>query len=411
MVCAHFGICGGCRVYEHYDFATQARQVTDLLTEGKSREITPLLFTSPQQGFRARSDFRFCTYEGFYFATNAFGKNERTKITHCPILLEPIQILMKHIREIFASLTDSHPLRHKLYGCSFLSTYQACIITLIYHKPLESHSADLLSALRDRLTEILQAHYPGFELILIRRSQGEKVVFSTQRNSHIPSDCIMDNFSTYLDTAHRDSLRQSGIDLNKCTIFKKESLFSQPNPFINAQMLCFLLTTLPQILPNIAQSDLLELYCGSGNFTIPLSQLFRRVFATEVVKDSIHTLQETIAHHSITNITLARLNAQESISALLAQRKFFRLKDVDLESFCFGAILIDPPRSGVGDKAMLEFIARFPLIVYISCAPQTLHSDLRVLCRTHRIHTLALFEQFPYTHHIESICILTRVSA
>ncbi|WP_394954093.1 tRNA (uridine(54)-C5)-methyltransferase TrmA [uncultured Helicobacter sp.] len=411
MVCAHFGICGGCRAYEHYDFAAQARQVAEMLLthdKNKSHEITPLLFTSPQQGFRARADFRFCTYEGFYFATNAFGKNERTKITHCPILLEPIQILIHHIREIFAPLADSHPLRHKLYGCSFLSTYQTCIITLIYHKRLESHSADSLSILRDRLTEILQAHYLGFEIILIRRAKGEKVVYGTSQNSHIPSDCIMDNFSTYLDAARRDSLQASGIDLHKCTIFKKESLFSQPNPFINAKMLDFLLTTLPRLIPNIAQSDLLELYCGSGNFTIVLSQIFRRVFATEVVKDSIHTLQSTLAHHVITNITLARLNAEESISALLAQREFFRLKNVDLNSFRFGAILIDPPRSGVGDEAMLEFIARFPLIVYISCAPQTLHNDLKVLRRTHRIHTLALFEQFPYTHHIESICILTR---
>ena len=410
MVCTHFGVCGGCGAYEGYDFATQARQVADmLLGQEGSREIAPLLFASPKEGFRARADFRFCTYEGFYFATNAFGKNERTKITHCPILLEPIGILLRHIREIFAPLAPAHPLRHKLYGCSFLSTYEACIITLIYHKPLESDSTHLFHALQSRLTEILRSRYPGFEIILIRRARGEKIAFSPAQDSL--SACIRDNFSTYLDEGSKIALSKRGIDFDKCTIFKQESLFSQPNPFINAQMLAFLLTTLPQILPAIATTDLLELYCGSGNFTIPLSQLFRRVFATEVVKDSIRTLQETITHHSITNITLARLNAKESISALLAQREFFRLKNVDLASFSFGAILIDPPRSGVGDEAMLEFIARFPLIIYISCAPQTLHSDLRVLRRTHRIHTLALFEQFPDTHHIEPICFLTRASA
>ena len=100
----------------------------------------------------------------------------------------------------------------------------------------------------------------------------------------------------------------------------------------------------------------------------------------------------------ISQVALDSLQGMEHITTLC----------VDLDSFDFGAILIDPPRSGVGDEAMLEFIARFRVIVYISCAPQTLCDDLRVLKRTHTIHTLALFEQFPYTHHIESICILTR---
>ncbi|MBR2112965.1 MAG: tRNA (uridine(54)-C5)-methyltransferase TrmA [Helicobacter sp.] len=398
MICPHFGICGGCRAYKNYDFNTYTTEIAERILGGESS--APIVFASPKKGFRARADFRFCTYEGFYFATNAFGKNERTKITQCPILLEPIQILIKHIREILAPLSATHTLRCKLYGCSFLSTYKACVVTFIYHKCLDTTWQEEIHTLKERLTHIIQESYADFEIHIIGRSRGQKISFG--------SECIIDNFGIYLDRDSKDLLEQRGINLTQCTISKKESLFSQPNPFINAKMLYFLLTALPQIMPNSMQTDLVELYCGSGNFTIPLSQIFRRVFATEVVKDSIHTLQETIQSHNITNITLARLNAQESIAALCRQREFFRLKDVDLDSFDFGAILIDPPRSGVGDEAMLEFIARFRVIVYISCAPQTLCDDLRVLKRTHTIHTLALFEQFPYTHHIESICILTR---
>lgn len=373
-------------------------EIAERILGGKSS--APIAFTSPKQGFRARADFRFCTYEGFYFATNAFGKNERTKITQCPVLLEPIQILIKYIREIFAPLNATHTLRHKLYGCSFLSTYKACVVTFIYHKCLDDMWQEEISMLREHLTHIMQERYTDFQVHIIGRSKGQKISFG--------SECIIDNFGIYLDRDSKSLLEQYGINLARCSMSKKESLFSQPNPFINAKMLYFLLTTLPQVVPNSMQTDLVELYCGSGNFTIPLSQIFRRVFATEVVKDSIHTLQEIIQSRNIANITLARLNAQESIAALCRQRDFFRLKDVDLDSFDFGAILIDPPRSGVGDEAMLEFIARFRVVVYISCAPQTLYDDLQVLKRTHHIYALALFEQFPYTHHIESICILVR---
>jgi tRNA (uracil-5-)-methyltransferase len=61
---------------------------------------------------------------------------------------------------------------------------------------------------------------------------------------------------------------------------------------------------------------------------------------------------------------------------------------------------VDPPRSGM-DEYSCKFAARYETIVYISCNPETLYRDLETLLETHEIVSMALFDQFPYTHHVE----------
>lgn len=115
-----------------------------------------------------------------------------------------------------------------------------------------------------------------------------------------------------------------------------------------------------------------------------------------------------MAYNHIENIIPARLNAYETMEAISRKRRFFRLKDIDIESFDFDCVLVDPPRSGIGDKAILCFLQRFSSIVYISCNPHTFACDMEILSQTHIIVRSALFDQFPYTFHIESICILRK---
>ncbi len=61
---------------------------------------------------------------------------------------------------------------------------------------------------------------------------------------------------------------------------------------------------------------------------------------------------------------------------------------------------MDPPRAGL-DPATVQLIAEFDACVYISCNPDTLHDNLKVAVKTHDIKRFAVFDQFPYTHHLE----------
>lgn len=408
MYCPVFGICGGCTEFAEYSFAKKVAQVLEgfspLVLENLAKRFSNFehipAFRSKDSHFRARADFRFYTTketpnQRLFFATNSLGKNNRIAIQSCPIVLEPIERCMSALIEHLNTLEPSHILRHKLYSVSFLANQSECIFSLIYHKSLDSMWE---SSARELMMYLNRIH-KDFTSFLLAQSKGQRVV--------LERDYLLDNFSFYLDTNTRSAL-ESSFKLEKMSSFKKYALFSQPNPYANANMSAFLLQEIPKILPNHKACDLLELYCGSGNFTLVLAQVFRNIFASEVVKDSIALLRRTLEFQHITNITIARLNAKETQSALKREREFERLKGIDLDSFNFGAVLVDPPRSGIDDKEILEFLVQFDCIIYISCNPHTLDSDLQSLESTHKIASFAFFEQFPYTHHIESIAILKR---
>ena len=164
------------------------------------------------------------------------------------------------------------------------------------------------------------------------------------------------------------------------------------------------------VLNNIETStaDLCELYCGGGNFTIPLSTKFNKVLATEISKTSIKSALKNCELNNIEKIKFIRMSAEEFVQGLQEVRTFERLKDINLKEYNFDTIFMDPPRSGLDDTTR-SLAKDFENIIYISCNPETLHRDLEELLKTHKIVNFALFDQFAYTHHIESGIILKRL--
>jgi tRNA (uracil-5-)-methyltransferase len=101
------------------------------------------------------------------------------------------------------------------------------------------------------------------------------------------------------------------------------------------------------------------------------------------------------------------MSSEEFSQAMNGERQFRRLEGFDLTKYSYDTVLVDPPRSGL-DKDSVELVSRFEKIIYISCNPETLKENLALLVNTHTIEKFALFDQFPYTHHIECGVILTR---
>ncbi|MCX2716168.1 tRNA (uridine(54)-C5)-methyltransferase TrmA [Helicobacter sp. MIT 21-1697] len=399
MNCKHFGVCGGCTNIQDYSAQLQAKHNLTLQEfhsfifdkdSQSSHSPSPIeVFASPQEGFRARAEFRFYraleNQNTLDFAMNAFGHNHRVRIEQCLILLPLVQRIMPLLLHYVRTYDI---LSYKLYACNFLSCLDnETLITLIYHKSLDSRWESLALKIQKELQNALNA-----TIHIIGRSKNAKHILS--------SDIICEHLTLFANTPKEHTY----------TFFKQESRFCQPNPFINTQMLEFIFSSLASIYTSQTPCDMLELYCGSGNFTIPLSLIFRRIFATEVVKSAITLLQKNMAENNVENITPARLNAFESIQALRKERTFFRLKDIDVDNFAFDCVLIDPPRSGVNEQEILHFLQGFNTIVYVSCNPHTLLRDMRTLCQSHYIMRFGLFDQFPHTHHRECIVILRKHS-
>jgi len=138
-----------------------------------------------------------------------------------------------------------------------------------------------------------------------------------------------------------------------------------------------------------------------------LAPLFGRVLATEVSKTSVKAANYNLAANAIDNVAVARLSSEEVSAAMAGTQTFKQLQAIDLGQYNFSTIFVDPPRSGL-DTQTLELASRFDNILYISCNPESLQQNVEALQATHEISAAAVFDQFPYTHHLESGLLLTR---
>jgi len=300
-------------------------------------------------------------------------RGHRIPITEFPIGSSLMQELMP---ALLNKIQQSILLKEKLFEIEFLTShYGQALITLIYHKTLDTHWE---TAAKD-LKQSLNTSFP--QLHLIGRSRGQKLC--------LDQDYIEEQFTV------------AGEDYRYRQI---EGSFTQPNAFINEKMLNWAATT-----TRAPGGDLLELYCGNGNFTLPLSKNFNKVLATEVSKTSIAALEHNLTANQITNINIARLSGEETAQALQKVRPFRRLQHLDLASYQFSTVFVDPPRAGL-DQQTLDLIRRFDHICYISCNPDTLLDNLQNLKNTYTIKQLAFFDQFPYTDHMECGVSLSRQS-
>ena len=191
-----------------------------------------------------------------------------------------------------------------------------------------------------------------------------------------------------------------------CTYTQTEGSFTQPNAKVCEQMLGWAYdATL-----GFEESDLCELYCGNGCFTIALAPNFRRVVATELSKSSVQLAQGNVAANGVANVQVARLSAEEFVEAHAQRRQFRRLEDAGIDlgdagGYRLETLFVDPPRAGL-DAASRGLASSFERVVYISCNPETLARDVRALSATHDVARVAAFDQFPYTPHLECGVVL-----
>lgn len=341
-------------------------RLQDLLIEFNAPE--PQVFASAEQHYRLRAEFRLWR-EGDqrFYAMFAPGDN-RTPIfvENFPIASERINQLMPRLKEAWS---NNQALSERLFQVEFLTTLSGeALITLCYHRPLD----EAWQVVAEQLAADLQVS-------IIGRSRGKRTV--------IGRDYVTEELT---------------VGGRVFTYRQPEGAFTQPNGAVNTHMLNWAYETLGE-----QENDLLELYCGNGNFTLPLSTRVPKVLATEISKSSVNAALANLADNQINNIELVRLSAEELTQALNGVREFRRLANIDLDSYQFGTVFVDPPRAGM-DHDTCELVRRFDRVLYISCNPETLAKNIRQLSDTHRIIKCALFDQFPWTDHMESGVLLER---
>ncbi|MFY9072639.1 tRNA (uridine(54)-C5)-methyltransferase TrmA [Aliarcobacter butzleri] len=373
MNCNYFGICASCTLFDK----TYEEQLNYKIQREKGRfsnftNIDFDIIKSNESNFRNRAEFRIWWEKGennkeiLSYAMNDFKKNI-LKINSC-------EMVSFHIKELMPKLIDELQndleLSFKLFAVEFLgSSTKDMLVTLIYHKKLEESWIQKAKEIEKRLN-----------IKIIGRSKKQRLVLT---NDYINETLNISNQNFFFAY--------------------EENGFTQPNTNVNVQMIEWVLKNTKN-----SSKDLCELYCGGGNFTIPLSTKFRKVLATEISKTSIKSALRNCSLNKIESISFIRMSAEDFVQALNKVRAFNRLKDINLDDYEFDTIFMDPPRSGLDDTTR-NLAKDFENIIYISCNPETLHRDLEELTKTHEIEKFALFDQFAFTNHIESGVILRKL--
>ncbi|EOG2427952.1 tRNA (uridine(54)-C5)-methyltransferase TrmA [Proteus mirabilis] len=330
------------------------------------------VFSSPEQHYRMRAEFRIWhEQDALYHIMFDQETKQRIRVDQFPVASQLINQMMV---ALLAEIKDKPTLRHKLFQIDYLSTLSnKIIVSLLYHKKIDETWQQEATALRQTL--IAQ----GFDVQLIGRAYKTKI--------------MLDN--DFVD----EVLPVAGQQM----IYRQvENSFTQPNAQVNIKMLEWALSVTEN-----STGDLLELYCGNGNFSLALARNFKRVLATEIAKPSVHASQYNIAMNHIDNVKIIRMSAEDFTQAMNGVREFKRLEGINLQDYQCETIFVDPPRSGLDEKTV-ELVKNYSRILYISCNPQTLCQNLETLIKTHKISKLALFDQFPYTHHMECGVLLEK---
>ena len=349
----------------------KTERITQLLAAYKPPTAT--VFASSEKHFRMRAEFRIWhdrqgeDNECFYVMFEPDAPTIPIRVDDYPIGSESITALMP---ALLAHINLSEILKHKLFQLEFLSTTNdEVLVSLIYHRQLDSQWEKEAHQLEEK-----------FNICVIGRARKQRLVISR--------DYVVETLV---------------INSAPFSYHQQENSFTQPNAAINCKMIEWVTSH----FTNHKHQDFLELYCGNGNFTIPLSKQFNKVLATEISKSSIRLAKQNCLLNDVDNIEFIRLSSDETASALKHEREFRRLKHIDIDSYAFSTVLVDPPRAGL-DDATLKLVAGFETIIYISCNPNTLAENLETLYKTHSIQHFALFDQFPYTDHCECGMILQR---
>lgn len=331
--------------------------------------VSVTVAASLPSGYRMRAEFRVW-HQGdtWYYAMFDTTIKRPVFIEHCSMVVEHIATLMQPLRQ---QLLATPLLSHRLYAIDFLASQAGeVLVTLIYKTPLTDEWE----------TAARQLSLPN-KVMLMGRSRGKKRVLV------------------------RDYVREplqltSGVSIE---LYHVENAFSQPNAGVNQQML--------QWVDDYwrlqgRQQALLELYGGSGNFTWVLAQHADAVVMTELSKQAIAAAQAAFAQAGIDNVVLAAMDSEQVSTALQASAQANQLTWQGID-YQFSGVFVDPPRAGL-DATTAQLVQGFEHIVYISCNLDTLARDVQLWQGTHHIVQAAVFDQFPYTHHIEVGVVLRR---
>ncbi len=348
--CPHFGVCGGCQ-QQHASVALQQRSKSHALARLMKHEVDDIIAAEPW-GYRRRARLSLNYQPKTQTLEMGFRKasaSEIVNVVRCPVLAPPLEAAIPSLRECLQSLEAVRHLGH-------------VELVLADNGPLMvlRHTAPLPAADREKLERFSHSH--GVALFLA------------------PESAILEQVSGELPWYTSDGLR--------LTFSPRD--FIQVNDKVNQQMVDRALAWL-DIQPD---DRVLDLFCGMGNFTLPLAKRAASVVGVEGVAALVAKAQENAQQNGLQNVTFFHENLEDDvIKQPWAQHGFTK-------------VLLDPARAGAAGVMQHVLKLSPKKVVYVSCNPATLARDSEALLNAgYTMSHLAMLDMFPHTGHLESMVL------
>ncbi len=354
--CPHAGDCGGCTL-QHMSRQQQNQFKQEHLSNRLQRagvapvQLEPML-SGAQHSYRrrARLALRLAKNGQLQFGFRALASQQIVAIKQCPILVEPLQQLLVPLRQSLESLHTARAIGH---------------LELFY-----GNQAALLVRLTDKLA-------PADQQLLRDFCQQHQVQLWWQDSGQPYAD--QDGQMLYY------SLPEFDLQIDY-----QPGDFVQVNAQLNRQMIVQALDWL-QPQPG---DKVLDLFCGLGNFSLPLARTVQQVMAVEGVASMVGRARQCAGRQNLSNVEFFTCDLSADISAAAwAQQQY------DL-------VVLDPPRDGAQNLA--SQVGRFAAgkLLYVSCNPATLARDAAIIVQQgYQLQRLAALDMFSQTGHVEAMAL------
>ncbi|ABK99395.1 23S rRNA (uracil(1939)-C(5))-methyltransferase RlmD [Pelobacter propionicus] len=369
--CPLFGSCGGCswqHIAYHRQLEEKRRIFADALWRGARApgELVADVVASPlTYGYRSRVQFKLHGAGpnlriGFYRQGTHFVEDAGQG---CPIALPVINRILGSLREMLPAFPDPTKIPQINLECA----EKGAVVIVNY---IGDDHQGAKAFFRERAAQLEQA--TALYLQTGRKSTLQKV---------------------FGDDLLQYSQEGESSTAPACSLTYRPGGFAQ----VNAAQNSALLRLVREFADCRRDDQILDLYCGNGNFSLPLARGVAAVTGIEEYGDSIAAARHNARLNGITNVEFICADAAAGAGKLMGDGRRFP------------TIILDPPRSGAAD--LLEHIPRLGAdkIIYISCDPSTLARDCGVLFgKGYTVVSSVPVDMFPQTFHLESVTLLRR---
>jgi len=359
--CMHYDDCGGCD-FQHCNSTTE-RNIKETGLQNLFKRFAKLAQVNMVNTlFDAEWGYRRTARFGLQFnrKTNILSMGFRRKETNtlidqqvCPVLISELEILIKPLKKLLNALPSKAQLSH----VKLLFSDVGAIVLLRHLQPLTCEDIVLINAF----------------------SQQKRLNFYAQPSQGQISRLFGEKKLIYQLPAW------------DCQFNFKPTDFLQINEKINQKMV-------EQAINWLALDecdDVLDLFCGLGNFTLPIARIAKQVVGIEGVQTMVDRADKNAQLNNIENASFhqADLNAQKIMRCDWARQSFNK-------------VLLDPSRAGAFECMNFIISLKPTHIVYVSCDPVTLARDSKQLLDAgYHLDKLGLLDMFPQTSHIESMAL------